>query len=169
MNERKKYYLGLDNGGTTTKAALFTPDGKKSPLRVWIPHRLPFKAILPNATWKKCGGRIAPSFGTCLQKAAYKISTSPASEYAGTARACICGGKTASRYGTGFFLPTTALMNIRRAGKKTVPSTKRLSCRVSTFWLVSLLRCLHGFATVKAIHTPIFNGCSNVKIMCASG
>ena len=29
MNERKKYYLGLDNGGTTTKAALFTPDGKE--------------------------------------------------------------------------------------------------------------------------------------------
>ena len=155
--------------GRQPKRLCLLPTEKKLPLRVSIPHRLPFKAILPNATWKKCGGRIAPSFGKCLQKAAYKIRTSPASEYAGTARACICGEKTASRYARVFFLPTTALTNIRRAGKKTVRSKKLLSCRVSTCWLVSPLRCLHGFATAKAIHTPIFNGCSNAKIMCASG
>ena len=53
-----KYFLGLDNGGTTTKAAIYDREGKEICVA-----SVETKMIVPalwSGIWMKCGKQTAP-------------------------------------------------------------------------------------------------------------
>ena len=56
-----KYYMGIDNGGTTTKAALYREDGFCAGVAFHRDRHAGSPApALPSATWRRCGKPIAP-------------------------------------------------------------------------------------------------------------
>gem|GEM_PF-6377816 len=54
------YYIGLDNGGTTTKAALFSSTGEEIAVCSMSTAMLTPQPTMLSATWRRCGKRTAP-------------------------------------------------------------------------------------------------------------
>ena len=121
-----KYYLGLDNGGTSTKAALFTKDGTQ----------LAVESIATAA--------LTPAPDTIsIQRIL------PALVCAVTERGSIYGEKTGSRPATASSPPTTVHGRSLRTGRQTVRKKGLFPCPASILWRANLSLYSLTFAIMR--------------------
>jgi hypothetical protein len=133
----EKFLLGIDNGGTVIKAALFTLDGKE--LAVASRQTV---LVTPHPGWtERDMEELWRQNCACIRQVITGSGVNPAA-IAGIA---VCGhgkglylwGKTVNPPITGSFPRITVPGSTRKSGKKTEPSILSIRGSVSRSWLAS--------------------------------
>lgn len=132
-----RYYLGLDNGGTNTKAALFTPDGTQVAVESVATAALtPAPGFVERDMEDMWRDNCAVIRGV-LKKSGVRAEEIAASGSAATARGCISGAKTVRARAAASSRRTTARGNTRSNGARTARRNGRFPSPASTSWRAS--------------------------------
>ena len=130
-----RYYLGLDNGGTNTKAALFTPDGTQVAVESVATAALtPAPGCVERDMEDMWRDNCAVIRGV-LEKSGVRAEEISGS--AATARGCISGAKTVRARAAAYSRRTTARGNTRSNGARTARRNGHSPSPASTSWRAS--------------------------------
>ena len=137
-----RYYLGLDNGGTNTKAALFTPDGTQVAVESVATAALtPAPGFVERDMEDMWRDNCAVIRGVLKKSGVRAEEMESASEFiemaARLARGCISGAKTVRARAAAFSRRTTARGNTRSNGARTARRNGRSPSPASTSWRAS--------------------------------
>ena len=122
-----RYYLGLDNGGTNTKAALFTPDGTQVAV-----ESVATAALTPAPGFVERDMEDMWRDNCAVIRGVLEKSGSAA-----TARGCISGAKTVRARAAAYSRRTTARGNTRSNGARTARRNGHSPSPASTSWRAS--------------------------------
>lgn len=132
-----RYYLGLDNGGTNTKAALFTPDGTQVAVESVATAALtPAPGFVERDMEDMWRDNCAVIRGV-LEKSGVRAEEIAGVGSAATARGCISGAKTVRARAAASSRRTTARGNTRSNGARTARRNGRSPSPASTSWRAS--------------------------------
>lgn len=123
----ERYFIGVDLGGTETKAGIYTAEGREIGVSS---QALPLLSPCPgfaNATWRRYGRRRARSFYSRCQRKILPRVRSMASVFLPMEKVCTWSTGKVSPYDTVLFPLILAHNNWSQAGKN-----KELTAKVIT-------------------------------------